>query len=108
MGSDPSGPLRTPRSRVMQGASGWGRAISPSSELPSGGPHRFSHPASSVSSSPRHPKPLPTAADARLERPNALAAAHARFARAALAIYLATAAVSVALLIAAVVTDRAH
>ena len=39
---------------------------------------------------------------------NALAAAHARFARAALGIYLATAAVSVALLVTALVTDRAH
>jgi two-component system C4-dicarboxylate transport sensor histidine kinase DctB len=40
--------------------------------------------------------------------PNALAAAHARFARAALTIYLATAAVSVALLFIAQVTDKVH
>lgn len=46
----------------------------------------------------------------RVEGPatNALAAAHARFARAALGIYLGTAAVSVALLVTALVTDRAH
>jgi two-component system C4-dicarboxylate transport sensor histidine kinase DctB len=52
----------------------------------------------------------PGAAAVRLEGPatNALAAAHARFARAALGIYLATAAVSVALLVTALVTDRAH
>jgi signal transduction histidine kinase len=43
------------------------------------------------------------------ERPlNTLAAAHARFARAALTIYLATAAVSVALLLVSLVTDQAH
>lgn len=46
------------------------------------------------------------------ERPaqsaDTLAAAHARFARAALGIYLATAAVSVGLLVAALVTDKAH
>jgi two-component system C4-dicarboxylate transport sensor histidine kinase DctB len=58
--------------------------------------------------SPQPPQPPQSAADARLERPNALAAAHARFARAALAIYLATACVSVALLLVAVITDRAH
>jgi two-component system C4-dicarboxylate transport sensor histidine kinase DctB len=61
---------------------------------------------SPVSSLPSQPPPS-TAAE-RLERPNALAAAHARFARAALAIYLATAAVSVALLVVALVTDKAH
>jgi two-component system C4-dicarboxylate transport sensor histidine kinase DctB len=44
----------------------------------------------------------------RSSTPNALAAAHARFARAAFTIYLATAAVSFALLIVALVTDRAH
>ncbi len=40
--------------------------------------------------------------------PDTLAAAHARFARAALAIYLATAAVSVALLVVALISDKAH
>ncbi|MFT3767329.1 MAG: sensor histidine kinase [Minicystis sp.] len=55
-----------------------------------------------------HSQPPPSAAAERLERPNALAAAHARFARAALAIYLATAAVSVVLLLVALVTDKAH
>ena len=47
-------------------------------------------------------------ASARLERPNALASAHARFARAALAIYLAAAAASVTLLIVSLITDNAH
>ncbi len=41
-------------------------------------------------------------------RPNTLAAAHARFARAAITIYFCTAAVSVALLLVSLVTDRAH
>jgi signal transduction histidine kinase len=40
--------------------------------------------------------------------PNALAVAHSRFARAALAIYLATALVAVGLLILALVTDKTH
>lgn len=44
----------------------------------------------------------------RLTAPNAFAVAHSRFARAALLIYLATAAVSVALLVTALVTDKAH
>jgi two-component system C4-dicarboxylate transport sensor histidine kinase DctB len=61
-----------------------------------------------VFSSPRPSPPPQSEVEARLERPNALAAAHARFARAALAIYLATAFVSVALLLFAVITDRAH
>jgi two-component system C4-dicarboxylate transport sensor histidine kinase DctB len=53
----------------------------------------------------------PPAARGGAERPptpDTLATAHARFARAALAIYLATAAVSVALLIVMLVTDKAH
>lgn len=41
-------------------------------------------------------------------RSNALAVAHARFARAALGIYLAAAAVSVALLVGMLISDKAH
>lgn len=55
--------------------------------------------------------PPPPPAGAKPERPptpDTLATAHARFARAALAIYLATAAVSVALLVVALVSDKAH
>ncbi|APR81874.1 sensor histidine kinase [Minicystis rosea] len=59
------------------------------------------------SPSPRSQPPTSVASE-RLERPNALAAAHTRFARAALAIYLASAAASVALLLVALVTDQAH
>ena len=40
--------------------------------------------------------------------PNALATAHSRFARAALAIYVATALVAVSLLVLAMVTDKTH
>jgi signal transduction histidine kinase len=54
------------------------------------------------------PEAHPAAPSARLERPNALTAAHARFARAAFVIYVATAAVSVALLVVSLVTDKAH
>jgi two-component system C4-dicarboxylate transport sensor histidine kinase DctB len=61
-----------------------------------------------VPSTPPPSQSPPSVASERLERPNALAAAHARFARAALVIYLATAAVSVALLLVALLTDRAH
>jgi signal transduction histidine kinase len=54
------------------------------------------------------PDPPQSVAAARLERPNALALAHARFARAALGIYLSTAAIAFAALIVALVTDKAH
>ncbi len=59
-------------------------------------------------STPPPSRPGLHAGDERPLSPNTLAAAHARFARAALTIYLATAAVSVALLLVSLVTDQAH
>ena len=56
---------------------------------------------------PNHRLLSPARLRPRLAR-RALAAAHARFARAALTIYLATAAVSVALLLVSLITDQAH
>jgi signal transduction histidine kinase len=61
-----------------------------------------------ISSRPSASSDAPTAGALRPHAPNTLAAAHARFARAALAIYLATAAVSVALLLVALVTDMGN
>jgi two-component system C4-dicarboxylate transport sensor histidine kinase DctB len=56
----------------------------------------------------RRPPVAPSRAHDRPPTPDTLAAAHARFARAALGIYLATAAVSVVLLVIALVTDKTH
>jgi two-component system C4-dicarboxylate transport sensor histidine kinase DctB len=65
-------------------------------------------PASSPELHASPPPPTKAASDERPPTPNALALAHARFARAALAIYVAAAAVSVALLMIALLTDKAH
>ena len=95
------GLLRPASTRGIQGPPG------------SGWVGRHAVPSSPGSSTPVNVAPSLRASQSDLPsvrppKPDTLAVAHARFARAALAIYLATAAVSVALLIIAVFDDKAH
>ena len=121
-GADPSSWRALP-TRALQGllGPGWGGRRAFSSRPAHGGLPSADAAAGAaaplpLSSSTLHAPIRTTTAAAQAQNPgllrsptpNALAAAHARFARAAFTIYLATAVVSFALLIVALVTDRAH